>query len=162
MPSGEKGTKACSGDSMGHFLRSGFREEGAELPRFPAIIKGTQLDFSATLTLWRRTGVICEEQFPRKAPIFSAPPPCFLSHCCGDYPGHSVKQNRFASIVIAKASIQPALSCRCAGNSRCHVVTNTSTSIRTRLTKPRPRNMCEPLPRRKKRPDVYIKVATIS
>jgi hypothetical protein len=40
---------------MGHFLRSGFREEGAELPRFPAIIKGTQLDFSATLTLWRCT-----------------------------------------------------------------------------------------------------------
>jgi hypothetical protein len=40
---------------VGHFLRSGFREEGAELPRFPAIIKGTQLDFSATLTLWRCT-----------------------------------------------------------------------------------------------------------
>jgi hypothetical protein len=49
---------------VGHFLRSGFREEAAELPRFPAIIKGTQLDFSATLTLWR-----CRQSRANRSPL---------------------------------------------------------------------------------------------
>ena len=53
MPCGDKGGKASLCCSMGHFLRSGLREEVGELRRFLAILRGMQPGFSATQTAWR-------------------------------------------------------------------------------------------------------------
>jgi hypothetical protein len=54
MPSGEKGAKACKGDTAGHFLRSGLRAKVAELRGFSAILRAMQPGFYTVQTEWRR------------------------------------------------------------------------------------------------------------
>jgi hypothetical protein len=69
VPSGEKRRESLPVRFSGTVLRSGLSEEVAELRRFPAIPRGTQVDFSATQTVWR-----CRQSRTNRSPGFESLP----------------------------------------------------------------------------------------